>query len=129
VNNNIVLLDTFFRFREKAASTYDAILRTGVERLRPVFLTTATTVLGLVPMALQIGVNFFDRSIELGSPALQFWRHLAIAIIFGLIFATLLTLVVTPAALMAQRNFITWFRNIRNRSAAGTDNAPMSPAE
>lgn len=129
VNNNIVLLDTFFRFRGTAASTFDAILRTGVERLRPVFLTTATTVLGLVPMALQIGVDFFDRSIELGSPALQFWRHLAIAIVFGLIFATLLTLVVTPAALMAQRNFLTWFRNIRNKGASGADNAPLSPAE
>ncbi len=74
VNNNIVLLDRFFLFRNKSISTYDAILRTGVERLRPVFLTTATTVLGLVPMALQIGVDFFDRSIELGAPALRFWQ-------------------------------------------------------
>ncbi|MGY9014201.1 MAG: efflux RND transporter permease subunit, partial [Rhodospirillales bacterium] len=57
VNNNIVLLDTYFIFRKKPISTYEAILRTGVERLRPVFLTTATTVLGLLPMALQIGVD------------------------------------------------------------------------
>ena len=129
VNNNIVLLDTYFRFRDRAASTYDAILRTGVERLRPVFLTTATTVMGLVPMALQIGVDFFDRSIEFGAPALQFWKHLAIAIVFGLIFASLLTLVVTPAALMAQRNFLTWFRNIRNKGGSQADDARMNPAE
>jgi multidrug efflux pump len=129
VNNNIVLLDTFFLFRKKAMSTYDAILRTGVERLRPVFLTTATTVLGLVPMALQIGVDFFDRSIELGSPALQFWRHLAIAIVFGLIFATLLTLIVTPAALMAQRNFIAWFNGLKNRNDQKPGDAPLTAAE
>lgn len=129
VNNNIVLLDTYFIFRKKSISTYDAILRTGVERLRPVFLTTATTVLGLVPMALQIGVDFFDRSIELGSPALAFWRHLASAIIWGLIFATALTLIVTPAALMAQRNFITWFNGLKNRNNAAAGNAPLTPAE
>lgn len=129
VNNNIVLLDTYFIFRKKPISTYEAILRTGVERLRPVFLTTATTVLGLVPMALQIGVDFFDRSIELGSPALAFWRHLAAAIIWGLIFATALTLIVTPAALMAQRNFITWFDGLKNRNNASAGNAPLTPAE
>lgn len=129
VNNNIVLLDTYFLFRGKAISTYDAILRTGVERLRPVFLTTATTVLGLVPMALQIGVDFFDRSIELGSPALAFWRHLAIAIVFGLIFATLLTLFVTPAALMTQRNILTWYRGRKTRNNQFSDRAPLTPAE
>ena len=91
-------------------------MRTGVERLRPVFLTTATTVLGLVPMALQIGVNFFDRSIELGSPALQFWKHLATAIVFGLIFATILTLIVTPAALQLQSNTIQWINKLKQKN-------------
>ncbi len=129
VNNNIVLLDTFFRFRETAPTVYDAILRTGVERLRPVFLTTATTVLGLIPMAMQIGVDFFDRSVEFGSPALQFWRHLAQSIVFGLIFATLLTLVFTPAALMAQRNFLAWWRNLTNKSEPTPSGAPATPAE
>lgn len=129
VNNNIVLLDTYFLFRSKALTAYEAILRTGIERLRPVFLTTATTVLGLVPMALQIGVDFFDRSIELGSPALQFWRHLAIAIVFGLIFATALTLIVTPAALMAQRNILTWWRGRKTGNDRATGSAPLSPAE
>nr|NKB45722.1 AcrB/AcrD/AcrF family protein [Alphaproteobacteria bacterium] len=129
VNNNIVLLDTFFLFRKNAVSTYDAILRTGIERLRPVFLTTATTVLGLVPMALQIGVDFFDRSIEFGSPALQFWRHLATAIVFGLIFATALTLIVTPAALMAQRNFLTWLKGLKSKDVPASSGAPLTPAE
>jgi len=129
VNNNIVLLDTFFRFRKTAPTVYDAVLRTGVERLRPVFLTTATTVLGLVPMAMQIGVDFFDRSIEFGSPALQFWRHLATSIVFGLIFATALTLVFTPAALIAQDNFMKWFNGLRGKGHKTPDSVPMSPAE
>jgi multidrug efflux pump len=128
VNNNIVLLDTFFRFRKTAPTVYDAVLRTGVERLRPVFLTTATTVLGLIPMAMQIGVDFFDRSIEFGSPALQFWRHLATSIVFGLIFATALTLVFTPAALMAQENFLKWFR-LRGKQDETPGDASMTPAE
>jgi multidrug efflux pump len=129
VNNNIVLLDTFFRFRKTAPTVYDAVLRTGVERLRPVFLTTATTVLGLVPMAMQIGVDFFDRSIEFGSPALQFWRHLATSIVFGLIFATALTLVFTPAALIAQDNFMKRFNGLRGKGHKTPDSVPMSPAE
>ena len=129
VNNNIVLLDTFFRFKQTAPTTYDAILRTGMERLRPVFLTTATTVLGLIPMAMQIGVNFFDRTIEIGSPALQFWRHLATSIVFGLIFATALTLIFTPAALMAQRNFLAWWRNLTGKSDPSAGGAPATPAE
>ena len=128
VNNNIVLLDTFFRFQKTAPTIYDAILRTGVERLRPVFLTTATTVLGLIPMAMQIGVDFFDRSIEFGSPALQFWRHLATSIVFGLIFATALTLVFTPAALMAQQNFLKWFKGLTNKGEPPVD-VPLTPAE
>lgn len=129
VNNNIVLLDTYFLFKSKAITTYEAILRTGIERLRPVFLTTATTVLGLVPMAMQVGVDFFDRSIELGSPALAFWRHLAMAIVFGLIFATLLTLIVSPAALMAQRNVQDWIKNRKAGDDPASGSAPMAPAE
>ena len=129
VNNKNVLRDTYFIFRKKPISTYEAILRTGVERLRPVFLTTATTVLGLLPMALQIGVDFFDRSIEFGAPALQFWRHLASAIIWGLIFATALTLIVTPAALMAQRNIIMWFNGLKTKNYAAVGNISLTRNE
>ena len=129
VNNNIVLLDTFFRFRKTAPTTFDAVLRTGVERLRPVFLTTATTVLGLIPMAMQIGVDFFNRTIEFGSPALQFWRHLATSIVFGLIFATVLTLVFTPAALMAQERVLNWYKGLRENKNNNQSPLPISPAE
>jgi len=100
VNNNIVLIDTFDRLRETAASPAEAILRTGAQRLRPVLLTTVTTVLGLMPMVLAMNIDFIERSLQLGAPSTQWWRQLSTAIVFGLTFATPLTLLVTPAALM-----------------------------
>ena len=99
VNNNIVLIDTYERLIKTAGSPLDAIIQTGARRLRPVVLTTATTCLGLLPMAFTFTIDFFDRSVSLGAPATLWWRELAVTVIFGLMFATILTLVVTPCAL------------------------------
>lgn len=104
VNNNIVLIDTFDRLAQGAADVREAILRTGAQRLRPVLLTTVTTILGLVPMVLQVNVDFVARSVNVGAPSTQWWVQLASAIAFGLSFATVLTLVVTPSALMLRAN-------------------------
>ncbi|MSO98877.1 MAG: efflux RND transporter permease subunit [Rhodospirillaceae bacterium] len=104
VKNNIVLLDTFNIFKHEIADTREAILKTCMQRLRPILLTNLTAILGLVPIALQLHVDFFHRTVEYGTPALQFWKHLAIALIYGLGFATALTLVVTPSVLMLQHN-------------------------
>ncbi|MDX2224574.1 MAG: hypothetical protein SFV21_17615, partial [Rhodospirillaceae bacterium] len=73
-------------------------------RLRPILLTNITAILGLIPIALQLHVDFFHREVDYGTPALQFWKHLAIALIYGLGFATALTLVVTPSVLMIKAN-------------------------
>ena len=100
VNNNIVLIDTYDRLITTASDAKAAIIQTGAQRLRPVFLTTATTALGLVPMALSLSVDFFSRDISFGAPATLWWQQLSVTIIFGLSFSTLLTLFVTPAALM-----------------------------
>ncbi len=108
VNNNIVLIDTFDRLRATATSPVDAILRTGAQRLRPVLLTTITTVLGLMPMVLQTNIDFVTREISIGAPSTQWWVQLSTAIVFGLSFATLLTLVFTPSALMVRENFRIW---------------------
>lgn len=108
VNNNIVLIDTFDRIREGGATARDAILRTGAQRLRPVMLTTVTTILGLVPMALQTNIDFFNRSVSVGAPSTQWWTGLSTAIVFGLTFSTLLTLVFTPCALMVRANLREW---------------------
>ncbi len=100
VNNNIVLIDTYDRLIKTAPNPFEAILQTGAQRLRPVFLTTATTALGLLPMAMGISIDFFSREIAFQAPATMFWQMLAFTIIVGLTFSTVLTLIVTPCALM-----------------------------
>lgn len=104
VNNNIVLIDTFDRLRKTVSDTRTAILLTGAQRLRPVLLTATTTILGVLPMVLQANIDFIDRSVSLGAPSTQWWVQISTAIAFGLAFATILTLVVTPSALMLREN-------------------------
>lgn len=101
VNNSIVLIDTYNRLRHDGITQIDAALRACAQRLRPVLLTTITTVCGLLPMALQINMDFFNRLIKVGSITSIWWVQLSTAIIFGLTFATLITLVLTPALLAA----------------------------
>ncbi len=100
VNNNIVLIDTFDTLRTEGNSVRESILLTGAQRLRPVLLTTVTTVLGLMPMVLQLNIDFIGRTVSQGAPSTQWWVQLSTAIVFGLTFSTILTLIVTPCALM-----------------------------
>ncbi|NDV52278.1 efflux RND transporter permease subunit [Salipiger sp. PrR003] len=100
VNNNIVLIDTFNDLRREGMSAPEALLRTGAQRLRPVLLTSVTTALGLLPMVIGLNLNFFTREIVYGAPSTQWWIELSSAIAGGLVFSTILTLVVTPAMLM-----------------------------
>ena len=99
VNNSIVLIDTYNRLMELGMSPIDASLRAAAQRLRPVLLTTITTICGLLPMALQINLDFFDHSVQFGSITSIWWVQLSTAIIFGLGFATIITLVLTPVML------------------------------
>lgn len=101
VNNNIVLIDTFnhLRTQHKDWSLQDIIVHTGVQRLRPVFLTTFTTGFGLLPLAMHVSVDLIGAEIEVGGPITSQWVSLASAIVYGLSFGTILTLVVTPAML------------------------------
>jgi multidrug efflux pump len=101
VNNNIVLIDTYDRLRREGREARDAILETCRERARPVVLTATTAVLGVLPIAFGVNVEFLSRGITVGAPSTQWWISLSTAIVFGLAFATVLTLIVTPAALMA----------------------------
>ena len=110
VNNNIILIDTFDFLKTKMPNVKEAIIKTGAQRLRPVLLTTFTTVLGLLPMVTMTNVDFITREISRGSPDTQWWVQLSTAIVFGLIFATILTLIVTPAALMLRENVSNWYR-------------------
>lgn len=108
VNNNIVLIDTFDTFYKEVGDAKTAILLTGAQRLRPVLLTTVTTILGLMPMVLQINIDFVSRYVSVGAPSTQWWVQLATGIVFGLTFATILTLIVTPCCLMIKANIRQW---------------------
>jgi multidrug efflux pump len=105
VNNNIVLIDTYNIIRRQGVEATRAILLTCSQRLRPVLLTTVTTILGLLPMVLGINVDFLSRSVEIGGPSTQWWTQLATAVAGGLAFATLLTLVMTPCLLLLGDRF------------------------
>ncbi len=100
VNNNIVLIDTYNILRRQGMDAVEAVMRTGAQRLRPVLLTTVTTVLGLMPMVLGVNIDLIDRSVAIGGPSTQWWTQLATAVAGGLTFATLLTLVLTPSLLV-----------------------------
>ena len=110
VNNNIILIDTFDFLKNKTSNVKEAIIKTGAQRLRPVLLTTTTTVLGLLPMVTMTNIDFVTREVTRGSPDTQWWVQLSTAIVFGLIFATILTLIVTPSALMVKENVVNWYR-------------------
>ena len=97
---------------------FSAIMRTGAQRLRPVLLTTVTTVLGLMPMVLGVNIDFLTREVNMGAPSTQWWQQLSTAIVFGLVFATVLTLVVTPSALMLRTKAADWFRKAHKKTVA-----------
>ncbi|MEO0619945.1 MAG: efflux RND transporter permease subunit, partial [Pseudomonadota bacterium] len=109
VNNSIVLIDTYNRLKATGLDAYQSALRACGQRLRPVLLTTITTIFGLLPMALQINTNFIDRTVQVGSVTSIWWVQLSTAIIFGLTFATLITLVLTPALLTLPQTYAQMF--------------------
>jgi multidrug efflux pump subunit AcrB/outer membrane protein TolC len=96
VNNAIVLLDYVEQLRSRGMEMHEALVKAGMTRFRPVMLTAITTVLGLVPMALGVSIDFRNLKILIGGGTTQFWGPMAVAVIFGLAFATLLTLVMVP---------------------------------
>lgn len=101
VNNNIVLIDTFNHVRAKNPQLdyVSVIVRTGAQRLRPVFLTTITTIFGLLPLAMNFSIDMINRNIIYGGSLSNLWVPLSQAIVAGMAFASILTLVATPAML------------------------------
>ncbi|WP_293756691.1 efflux RND transporter permease subunit [uncultured Paraglaciecola sp.] len=99
VNNNIVLIDTYNILRKEGIPAMEAIIRTGAQRLRPVLMTTVTTILGLLPMVAEVNIDFIGRNVDIGGPSTEWWSQLATAVAGGLAFATVLTLILTPCML------------------------------
>ena len=98
VNNNIVLIDTYQDF-SRYMPKLEAITRTAEARIRPVLLTTITTMAGLTPMMFGLSLDFINGGYSINTPTSLWWKQLATAVVFGLGFATFLTLIITPALL------------------------------
>jgi multidrug efflux pump len=125
VNNNIVLIDTYDHLKKTAKSRREALLVTGVQRLRPVILTKLTTVLGLLPLVFHMTIDFMARDITFDAPSTQWWAPLATAITFGVLFASPLTLLFTPCALELQGRVSDW----RARRRSGARQGGPEPAQ
>ncbi|MCA9566895.1 MAG: efflux RND transporter permease subunit, partial [Myxococcales bacterium] len=127
VNNAIVLLDYVQQLQARGMSVRDSLVRAGITRFRPVMLTAITTTLGLVPMAAGISVDFLRLRLVLGSTSAQWWGPMAVAVIFGLSFATVLTLVMVPTLYSIYDDFDrmkAWVRNrLRRRDVAAAAGA------
>src|SRR5690606_9015200 len=138
VNNNIVLIDTYDRLRESGMNKYDAIIQTCRERARPVLLTAICAVPGVLPIAFGLGLELSHHEVTLHAPSTQWWVSLSGAIVYGLSFATVLTLIVTPSALMLftrekrpEKGQPSWFARLfrwGRRGDAKAEDAPSLPA-
>ncbi|WP_394198090.1 efflux RND transporter permease subunit [Litoreibacter albidus] len=119
VNNNIVLIDTYQEY-SRYMPRLEAITRTAEARIRPVLLTTITTMAGLAPMMFGLSLDFFGGGYSIDSPTALWWKQLATAVVFGLGVATVLTLVLTPA-MLALRVWISMgaYASIRQLRALG----------
>ncbi len=107
VNNNIVLIDTYQEY-SRYMPRIEAIVRTAQNRIRPVLLTTITTMAGLAPMMFGLSLDFIGGGYSVDSPTALWWKQLATAVVFGLGIATVLTLLFTPAMLALR----VWFWTI-----------------
>ena len=113
VNNAIVLIDTYNREILVQPDRLTAVLATAGQRVRPILLTTGTTIAGLIPMATQVNLDFFSRTVAVGGITSIWWVQLSTAIISGLAFSTVLTLVVVPVMLALPETFSRTARRLR----------------
>jgi multidrug efflux pump subunit AcrB len=131
VNNGVVLLDytQLLIDRKKVAlgltkdaylsidETYESVVKAGKARLRPVLLTAITTILGLIPLATGLNINFytlfseFNPNLYFGGDNVIFWGPLAWTVIYGLFIATFLTLIVVPILFFLVTKFNLWVRS------------------
>ncbi|MGI9514591.1 MAG: efflux RND transporter permease subunit [Anderseniella sp.] len=123
VNNAIVLIDTYQSMLKRGMNVKDATLRAAAQRIRPILLTTVTTILGLLPLMFQLNVNFVERTVTIGSMTSSWWVHMSTAMVFGLAFSTVLTLVFAPVMLSAPTVWKESWQRLRNRVSGKGDDA------
>ena len=116
VNNAIVLIDYINQLREKhGMGLVEGVLQAGLVRFRPVVMTAITTILGMLPMALGVNIDFRSWRIDVGSNSTEWWGPMARAVIFGLLFATLMTLVMVPVMYVLQVRFTEFWQRVLDR--------------
>lgn len=130
VNNNIVLIDTYDHLRREGMDKYEAIIETCRERARPVVLTALTAILGVFPIAFGFNLELLTHETTIGAPSTQWWITLSNAIVFGLAFSTILTLIITPSMLMivTRSNDSKVWRNLRNLRTRFTRQTRKKPS-
>ena len=123
VNNAIVFIDTYNTNLREMKDPIKSVIQTANERFRPILLTTITTIMGLIPMATQITFDFIGRDVLVGGITSSWWVQMSTAIIFGLSFSTILTLILLPTLLVMP--YV-----IKNRKMLKVKNQePLKPAQ
>jgi len=137
VGHNIVLVDTYYQLRRQGHDASEAAVRAATQRFRPVMLTTVVTVIGLLPLMFQLHPDFRSGGFDYKAPGSEWWVQLSATVVFGLTFATLLTLFLTPVALAAPKTLAEGLGRLRDRfgwrraptrSAGGRAPIPPRPA-
>ncbi len=126
VNNAIVLLAYTRQLQQRGMDLLSAAAEAGVTRLRPVLLTATTTIIGLIPMAVGISYDFHTFTWATKSESSQWWRNMAVVVIFGLGFATVLTLVVAPS-LYVMLSRLSLRMGFKGLDAGHPDDKPETP--
>jgi multidrug efflux pump subunit AcrB len=106
VNNCIVLVDYTHRLIRDGMPWGEALIEAGRTRLRPVLLTALTTILALIPMAIGVSFDIHSFTFQVGSESSEYWKAFALTMLFGLSFATVMTLVVVPSLLTVKYRFL-----------------------
>jgi multidrug efflux pump subunit AcrB len=129
VKNGIVLIDYTLKLQDRGFTPREAIVKAGKTRLRPVLLTALTAMLALVPTAMGIAFNVREFKFDMDSEASQWWKNMAVSVIYGLGVATLLTLVVEPALFSMFADVRGWFKRRFKRPEAEVAAVPVTEAD
>ena len=122
VRNGILLVEFTDLLRSKGVPVFDAIVEAGKTRMTPVILTASATILGLLPLAFGLNIDFaklfseFNPHIFFGGDNTAFWGPLSWTMIFGLIFATFLTLILVPVMYLISERLKNRVRKLRGKS-------------
>lgn len=135
VRNGILLVEFMDLMLKEGMEPYDAIVEAGRTRMTPVLLTATAAILGLIPLGVGLNIDFatlfseFSPNIFFGGDSVAFWGPLAWTMIYGLSFATFLTLIIVPVMCLLSFRFKAWVKKKRDRFSASLQEAPVQKPE